>query len=360
MSSTPHLTFKRVLVSKAIQGEGVRPQKSHFRTITVTEPIPELKDNEVFLKNLSFGHDIYLIYNFSEGETETRVRGYALSRVLESKNEKLPKGSLIFAPSFWEEYTHLHEPTFVRQAFPLDQHKNYEKYKDRVSLATYNGILGMSGFTAWSSIEASGGQLTPGKVIYIPSAAGTLGQLVGQLVKLKGLKVIGSAGSQDKIDFLTKELGFDFVFNYKEHKDKKAILQEGLAKIGAPAGIDIFYDLVADETVDVALELLNPRGRIISVGFLSNKLLEDTPYAIKQYLQILFKELTVVGHAVWEHFELLPRFFEEVVPLVVEGHIKYRENVIENASLEQVSDSYIDYIEGKYIGKLSVNLATST
>ncbi|KAF9978864.1 hypothetical protein BGZ73_008865 [Actinomortierella ambigua] len=357
MSST-QLTFKRILVSKAIQGEGVRPSKTHFRTVTVTEPVPELKDKEVFLKNLSFGQDTYIIYNFPEGEAESRVRGYALSRVVDSKNPQLPKGSLIFAPSFWEEYTHLFEPFFVRQAFAIDQHKNYEKYKDRISLATYNGILGMSGFTGWGSIEAAGGELKPGQVIYIPSAAGTLGQLVGQLLKRKGLKVVGSAGSQAKIDYLINELGFDFVFNYKEHQDKKAILQEGLTKIGA-SGLDIYYDLVADETVDVALELLNPRGRVISVGFLSNKLLEDPQYGVKQYLQILFKELTVVGFAVWEHFELLPRFFEEVVPLVVEGHIKYRENVLDQATLEQVSDSYVDFIEGKYTGKVSVNLAST-
>ncbi|KAG0266218.1 hypothetical protein DFQ27_009931 [Actinomortierella ambigua] len=360
MSQT-QLTFKRVLVNRAIQGEGVRPSKSHFRTITVTEPVPELQDNEVFLKNLSFGHDTYIIYNFPEGETESRVRGYALSRVLDSKNPKLPKGSLIFAPSYWEEYTHLFEPFFIRQAFPVDQHKFYDKYKDRIPLATYNGILGMSGFTGWGSLEVSGGDLKPGQVIYIPSAAGTLGQLVGQLLKRKGLKVIGSAGSQAKIDYLTQELGFDFAFNYKEHQDnKKAILQEGLAKIGAPGGgLDIFYDLVGDETVDVALELLNPRGRVIAVGFLSNKLLEDPLYGIRQYVQILFKELTVVGHAVWEHFELLPRFFEEVVPLVAEGQIKYRENVLEQGTLEQVSDSYIDFIEGKYTGKVSVNLAST-
>ncbi|KAG0256467.1 hypothetical protein DFQ27_005709 [Actinomortierella ambigua] len=356
MSST-QLTFKRILVNKAIQSDG-KPSLSHFRTITVTEPVPELKDNEVFLKNLSFGHDVYIIYTFDEGETEARVRGYAISRVLESKNPNLPKGSLIFAPSFWEEYTHLHEEEFVRQAFALDQHKGYAQYKDRIPLASYNGILGMSGFTAWGSIETLASQAKPGQVVYVPSAAGTLGQLVGQLFKRKGVKVIGSAGTQAKIDYLTQELGFDFVFNYKEHSDKKAILQEALTKLGA-TGLDFYYDLMADETVDIALELLNARGRVISVGYLSNKLLDQEPYAIKQYIQILVKELTVAGYFVWEHYDLLPRFFEEFVPLVAEGQIKYKESVIDNAELEQVAESYVEFIQGKHTGKLSVNLASA-
>ncbi|KAG0229236.1 hypothetical protein BGW42_001690 [Actinomortierella wolfii] len=352
------LTFKRILVNKAIQACGVRPSRSHFRTITVTEPIPELKDNEVFVKNLSFGHDVYIIYAFPEGEDESRVRGYAISRVLDSKNPNLPKGSLIFAPSFWEEYTHLHEPEFVRQAFALDQHEQFEKYKGKIPLASYNGILGMPGLTAWGSIETRAREAKPGQVVYVPSAAGTLGQLVGQLFKRKGLKVIGSAGSQAKIDYLIQELGFDFVFNYKEHKVKKTILQEALREIGA-TGLDFYYDLLADATVDIALELLNPRGRVISVGYLSNQLLQNEPYAIKQYLQILEKELTISGYFVWENYDLLPRFFEELVPLVAEGQIKYKESVIEDAGLEQVADSYVDFIMGKHMGKLSINLATT-
>ncbi|KAF9950415.1 Prostaglandin reductase 1 [Modicella reniformis] len=97
----------RVLISKI--PEDVSPNKNHFRTVTVTEDAPVLKENEVFVKNLIFSLDPYIRYAFPDGATESYVVGFAIARVIDSKNPKVPIGALVLAPSHWEAYTHIHE-----------------------------------------------------------------------------------------------------------------------------------------------------------------------------------------------------------------------------------------------------------
>ncbi|KAF9079646.1 hypothetical protein BGX27_006152, partial [Mortierella sp. AM989] len=185
--------------------------------------------------------------DFSEGKNESSVVGFGLAKVVDSKNPKYPIGALVIAPSGWEEYSHIFEPQYLNDVITLDGSTN-----PKVPLSAYNGVLGVPGFTVWDSLN-SVGDLKTGETIYISSAAGTLGQLAGQLAKRKGLRVIGSAGSDEKVAFLKNELGFDAAFNYKT-QDKRTALTEAVG----PSGLDIYYDLVGDDTTEVVLDLLNP------------------------------------------------------------------------------------------------------
>ncbi|KAG0100441.1 hypothetical protein BGZ93_001027 [Podila epicladia] len=350
MSSTQQYTNARVLISKI--PENTAPNKSHFRTETITITAPKLKENELFVKTLVISLDPWIRHTFPEGTSDAPVVGYAIARVLDSKNPKFPVGALIFGPGEWAEYNHISDPEHLADVNRYDG----AIVSSGLPLSTFNGILGVPAFTVWHSLKKVA-DLKEGETIYISSAAGTLGQIAGQLAKRKGLRVIGSAGSQEKIDYLINELGFDAAFNYKTQDKKQALLDAA-----GPKGLDIYYDLVGDETVDIALEILNPKGRVISIGTLNTH--NNLPVApIRNAEHILWKQLRFEGYTVFEFYEHFPEFWEEAVPLVKSGELKYKEHVAEarradgSLDLQVVSESYVDLLAGKHSGKVSVHVA---
>ncbi|KAF8987886.1 hypothetical protein BGZ52_002204 [Haplosporangium bisporale] len=347
---SPQYTNARVLISKI--PENTAPNKSHFRTEIISITAPELKDNELFVKTLVISLDPWIRHTFPEGSTEAPVVGYAIALVLNSKNPKFPVGAVVYGPGEWAEYNHISDPVHLADVNRYDEAIT----SSGLALSLFNGILGVPAFTVWHSLKKVA-DLKEGETIYISSAAGTLGQIAGQLAKRKGLRVIGSAGSQEKIDYLINELGFDAAFNYKTQDKKQALLAAA-----GPKGLDIYYDLVGDDTVDIALEILNPKGRVISVGTLNAH--HNNPVAlIRNAEQILWKQLRFEGYTVFENYELFPAFWKEIVPLVKSGALKFKEYVAEarpedgELDLRVVSESYVDLLAGKHAGKVSVHVA---
>lgn len=133
-----------------------------------------------------------------------------------------------------------------------------------LDLGLFLGPLGMPGLTAWSSLYKIG-QPKKGETIFVSSAAGAVGQVVGQVAKHEGLTVIGSVGSDEKLEFITKELGFDSGTNYK-----KESASDALDRL-APEGIDIYYENVGGETLDAALAAAKEHGRIVACGMVSRR-----------------------------------------------------------------------------------------
>ena len=316
-------------------------------------------------------------HDFPEGKEETSVHGFAIGKVESSNNAKFPVGALIFSPSHWETYTHVYDPQFLNDVAVLD-----DVVDPNIPLAAYNGVLGVPGFTVWDSLNHIG-DLKKGETIYISSAAGyvlcsccslifffffffhlmtyrlshmllhtcsTLGQLAGQLAKRKGLRVIGSAGTDEKVAYLKNQLGFDAAFNYKT-QDRRAALTEAAGE----AGLDVYYDLVGDDTTEIVLDLLNPHGRILAVGILSAHQNEE-PYAPKNLINILFKQLRYEGYLVFERYENLGKFWEEVTPLVAKGEIKYTDTVLKQG-VETLGETYVKFLSGAFQGKVNVQVA---
>ncbi|KAG0340190.1 hypothetical protein BG004_006524 [Podila humilis] len=289
-STTSQFSNTRVLIDKI--PEGVTPNKSRFTPVTTLESAPILKENEIFVKNIVFSMEPYLrLDDFTETVKQSRVVGYAIARVLDSRNTTYPVGALVFSSSEWGEFTHVHEPQ-------------------------------------------------------------TVGQMAGQLAKRKGLRVIGSAGSDAKVEFLTKELGFDAAFNYKT-QDKREALTKAVTELGG--GLDIYYDLVGDDTVEIALDLLNPYGRVLGVGLLAWHA-NSPAHPLPNGIQILQKQLRWEGYTVFDRHDLFPEFLEKVGPLVAKGEIKYTDTLL-NASVETLGETYVEMLGGKYTGKVSVQIA---
>ncbi|KAG0291697.1 hypothetical protein BGZ96_004906 [Linnemannia gamsii] len=323
--------------------KGVAPNKNHFRTVTTTKDKPELEEGSVLVKNAVFSLDPYILHDFSKGNKESSVTGFGIGKIVDSKNPTFPVGSTFFGPVRWESYSVLTQDQGLSESVNLDAGLDKDD-----SLSVYNGVLGLSGFTVWDSLKRRG-DLKKGETIYISSAAGTLGQLAGQLAKRQGLRVIGSAGSDDKVAYLKNVLGFDAAFNYKTQDRRQALTEL------APQGLDIYYDMGFDDTVEIALALLNPHSRIISVGVLAMHQGQEL-VAPKNMIHILMKQLRYEGYVVYEYYDQWEDFWKEMTLLVKNGEIKFAETVVEGG-IDVVAETYDRFMQGGYKGKVSVKFA---
>ncbi|KAG0238394.1 hypothetical protein BGW42_005627 [Actinomortierella wolfii] len=348
-------------------GDGVKPSESHFRTETVPLIKPTLKPNQLFVKNLCFSMEPLIFYDFSNGATESKVRGFGMAQVIESTNPNILPGSIVHITMPWEEYSVVDaEPNNplgdVIVHTPADRHVRWN-----VPLTAYNGVLGIPGFTAWDALRLHG-DIKPGEVFYVNSAAGTLGSLIGQVAKLKGLKVIGSAGSQEKLDYLKNELGFDEVFNYKAPGGVRHGLEQALASLSAkqqaaeggsatPVGIDVYFDLVNEvPSLEAVMDLMNVHGRILSVGLIADQLGDKPKNGPKNYMHLLWKQIKWVGYIVMERYRLYHEFVDEMEPLIGSGKIKFVEHVIDGG-IEDIPKYFVKAQRGDYQGKVNVNIA---
>ncbi|KAF9966542.1 hypothetical protein BGZ70_002001 [Mortierella alpina] len=339
--SSQQFTNNRVVITEG--AEHVPLNKEQFKTVTEVLTLPELQKDEIFVQNLIFSLDPYLRYDYQEGSKESSVFGFGISRVIASNNAKVPTGALVISPSNWADYSVIPKKSLSEVAV-LD-----DVIDPKVPLSAYNGVLGVPGFTVWDSLNKIG-DLKKGETIYISSAAGTLGQLAGQLAKRKGLRVIGSAGTDEKVAFLKNELGFDAAFNYKT-QDKREALTEAVGE----AGLDIYYDLVGDDTTEVALDLLNPQGRVVAVGILAYHQ-NEAPKPITNVYNVLFKRLRYEGYTLFDRFEHFAQFWREMTPLVASGDIKYTQTVVK-AGADKIAETYLNVLNGTYKGKVNVQLA---
>jgi NADPH-dependent curcumin reductase CurA len=183
-----------------------------------------------------------------------------VARVLKSDTPDYQPGDLVVAYLPFSEYAALKkdELSNIRRKVPKD---NFIVQKG-LDLGLLLGPLGMPGLTAWSSLYEIG-QPKKGETIFISSAAGAVGQVVGQVSKREGLRVIGSVGTDAKLDFITKDLGFDGGFNYKKESPADAL------KRLCPDGIDIYYENVGGEHLEAAIDNMNTFGRIVACGMVS-------------------------------------------------------------------------------------------
>ncbi|KZT42581.1 alcohol dehydrogenase [Sistotremastrum suecicum HHB10207 ss-3] len=210
---------------------------------------------------------------------------------------------------------------------------------------TYIGVAGMPGFTAYAGwklwVEK---KVKKGDVLFVTTAAGPVGCMVVQLAKRAGLKVIGSAGTEKKVEYL-KSIGTDVAFNYKTADVAKILKEHG--------PIDVYWDHVGGEQLDHALTAMAINGIIISCGFATTY--NGESYGVKNFSAILYKTLTVYGllQLRWEKL-LHPQFYEEIPPLVASGEVKFLEHFYHG--LEGAEQAMLDVQTGDNIGKAVIVL----
>ena len=215
----------------------------------------------------------------------------------------------------------------------------------------YVGALGMPGLTAWSSFYDIG-QPKKGETIFISAASGAVGQIVGQLAKHEGLKVIGSVGSDEKLDYI-KSLNFDSGFNYKKESPKDA-----LARL-APDGIDIYYENVGGDHLEAALDALNNFGRVVVCGMISQyNVKPGEEFALRNIGNVVKKRLTLRGFIVGDE-NMGPRYAKEhqekLAKWLADGTFKAKVSVTEG--IDNGVDGFLGMLEGRNFGKAVLQIA---
>ncbi|KAL9258377.1 2-alkenal reductase (NADP(+)-dependent)-like protein [Drosera capensis] len=319
------------------------PNESHMELKTSKINI-EVKDGAVLVKNLYLACEPYNMICMRKPigpgisrELGSPLTGFGVGKVVESKDEKFKKGDLVWGMTGWEEYSVIGNTQDLYKIEHTD-----------VPLSYYTGILGLPGMTAYVGFYQIC-EPKKGDRIFISSAAGAVGVLVGQFAKLIGCYVVGSAGSKEKVELLKTKLGFDEAFNYKEEQDFNAALKRHF-----PDGIDIYFDNVGGKMLDVALLNMRHHGRVASCGMISQYTLQQAE-GIHNLMTLILKRLRLQGFVVSDHYHLYPEYLKLILPLIKEDKISYVEDIAEG--LESAPAALVGIFSGRSIGKQVIAVA---
>lgn len=305
-------------------------------------PVPEPGAGQVLVRNVAMSLDPYMrgrmtsrksyIAGFKLGEV---LQAGVVGRVARSNDPKFAEGDHVFGMLGWEEWS-LADGKALRKVDPT-----------LGPLSWHLGVLGMPGLTAWVGLNVIG-EPKAGETIYVSAAAGAVGQLVGQLAKLKGLHVAGSVGDDAKLAYL-KDVGYDAAFNYKT----AGPLREAL-EAACPKGIDIYFENVGGEMLDAVLGRINLGARIVACGMISQYNATE-PYGVKNLMALVANRAKIQGFIVSDHNSRFKEFATEVVPLLTSGRLKYREDVTKG--IANAPRAFVGMLKGENFGKTVVQIA---
>lgn len=310
----------------------------------VEAEVPAAQDGEIVVANRFMSVDPYMrgrmndvksyVPPFQIGEP---LAGGAVGEVIESNSADVAVGDHVVHGLGWREIAVLP----ASQAQPAANVAS-------VSLSANLGVLGMPGMTAYAGL-LDVASFKEGDAVFVSGAAGAVGSLVGQLAKLKGASlVIGSAGSDEKVAWLTEELGYDTAFNYKSAPVAKQLFA------AAPDGIDVYFDNVGGDHLEAALHALNVHGRVALCGAISMyNNTEPTPGPNNLTLAI-GKRLNMRGFIVSDHADMRDDFVREVGGWLADGTIKAEETIMDG--IENAADAFIGLLAGANTGKMVVKI----
>jgi NADPH-dependent curcumin reductase len=266
------------------------------------------------------------------------MRGHCTARVVESRHPEYVEGDLVVGAFGWQDYA-------VSDGGGL---MPVNKVPCDVPLTLPLGTLGITSLTAYFGLRDIG-KPEPGETVVISGAAGATGSVAGQIARIRGCRVIGIAGGAQKCDWLVSELGFDGAIDYKAEK-VTARLREL-----CPTGLDVFWDNVGGEQLEAALSNLATGARIVICGAISSYNASSPAPGPRNYMNLLARRARMEGFVVFDYLTRTDEAMAELVPWVMEGKIRYREDVRDG--LENAPEALLDLFSGANTGKLIVKLA---
>jgi NADPH-dependent curcumin reductase CurA len=304
-------------------------------------PIPDPAEGQVLIRNAFFSVDPYMrprmndvrsyVAPFTLGEAMT---GGAVGQVAVSRNSRYAEGEWILHQLGWREWA-LSDGTALRRLDP-----------SLAPVSTALGVLGMPGFTAWYGIFVLG-EPKEGETVFISGAAGAVGSAAGQMARIAGCHVIGSAGSPEKLAWL-RELGYDDVFDYREQSPHAA-----LSAI-APDGIDVYFDNVGGDHLEAAIGALRTYGRVVACGSISRYNDAAPSPGPRNMFMVVTKRLRIQGYIISDHFERFGEFSREAGEWLRDGRLQYRETIVEG--IENAPRAFLGLLRGENIGKMLVKV----
>jgi NADPH-dependent curcumin reductase CurA len=263
--------------------------------------------------------------------------GGAVGEVVASNADGFAPGDTVRHELGWRELAVVE----ARQARKVDT--------DLAPASAYLGVLGMPGLTAYVGLLDIAA-LKAGDVVFVSGAAGAVGSLAGQIAKLRGHTVIGSAGSPEKVAHIRDELGFDAAFDYHDGPVYKQL------RAAAPDGIDVYFDNVGGDHLEAAIGSLNTYGRVAMCGSISTYNATEAVPGPRNMFEVVTKRLTLRGYIIMDHYDRHRAFVQEVGAWLRDGKVKFRETIVDGG-VEAAPQAFIDLLRGANTGKMVVRLA---
>jgi NADPH-dependent curcumin reductase CurA len=327
---------RQILLASRPKGE---PTAEDFKLVEAEIPTPG--PGQMLLRTIYLSLDPYMRGRMNAGKSYAKpvevsevMEGRAVGQVVESKLTGYEAGDLVFAPTGWQEYA-VSDGTGVRKLDPSLRPISYAL-----------GVLGMPGFTGYTGL-LNIGQPKSGETLVVAAASGAVASVVGQIGKIKGCRVVGIAGGEEKCAYVKKELGFDECLDHRQSN-----LAEQL-KIACPSGVDVYFENVGGKVFDAVLPLLNDFARIPVCGLIAHYNATELPPGPDRIPllmhSILTKRFSLRGFIVSDFASQFPQFLADMVTWLKEGRIKYREDITDG--LENAPRELIGLLRGENFGK---------
>lgn len=309
----------------------------------IEEPIPQPGEGEALVQAIWLSLDPYMRGRMSEGASiagplplgEVMIGG-VVGRIVKSRNPSFSAGEIVEGNLGWQEYAISNGADLRRVDVSLGP------------LSTALGILGMTGMTAYFGfLDVCDPK--PGDVVVVSAASGAVGQVVGQIAKIAGCYVVGTAGSQDKIDYIVNELGFDAGINYKTENIGEAIAA------ACPNGVDVYFDNVGGPVTDAVMENLALRARIAICGQISQYNLSEPELGPRNIRMLNVRQAKMEGFVVFQYAARHDEGRQRISQWISEGKMKYKEDIIEG--IENAPTAFIGMLRGDNFGKMLIKVS---
>lgn len=308
-------------------------------------PTPNLDAGEMLLHNLWFSFDPAQRGWMNDGKSYLPpsplgepMRAVAVAQVIESNSANFPKGSLVQGLLGWQDYCVVNtngpsKPIAIPEGTP----PNYPlSIFGGTSLTAYFGMLDI-------------GQIKEGETIVVSAAAGATGSFAAQMARIKGCKVIGIAGGQEKCDWLLNECKLDGAIDYKNEN-----IHQRLEEL-CPEGVDVFYDNVGGDTLEVLLEHMRDFGRIVCCGQISVYNNENPQPGPRNLTRIIERRIRMQGFIMLDYIDRVDEAMNNIAPWVMGGEIAFREDIQEG--FENIPSTLLRLFSGENQGKQLLKVA---
>ncbi|MGD2407142.1 NADP-dependent oxidoreductase [Bacillus subtilis] len=336
------MTASQQQIQLARRPQGI-PVHEDFRFKTI--PVPEPKQGEVLVKTLYVSVDPYMRGRMQD--TKSYVEPFALDEALSggviaevvSDGNHLKKGDIVIGNLSWQEFSAVSESALRKIDTSL------------APASAYLGILGMTGLTAYFGLLDIG-RPKEGETVVVSGAAGAVGSTVGQIAKIKGARVVGIAGSDEKIDYLKQELQFDEAINYKIADDIQKALQNA-----CPDGVDVYFDNVGGPISDAVMNLLNEFARIPVCGAISSYNAESEADDMGPRVQskLIKTKSLMQGFIVSDYSDRFSEGAKQLAQWLKAGKLHYEETITEG--FENIPDAFLGLFKGENKGKQLIKVS---
>jgi NADPH-dependent curcumin reductase CurA len=318
------------------------PKETDFKL--VESPAPAPGPNQFLVRSLYLSVDPYMRPRIGPGgrsyarsvEIGEVMVGGVVGEVVESNHAQFAQGDIVEGMFGWQEYA-VSDGTGVRQIDP-----------NLAPISTALGVLGMPGLSAYFGLLDIG-KPQPGETVVVSGAAGAVGSIAGQIAKIQGCRVVGIAGSDEKVRWLTEGLGFDAAFNYRTTPN---YFRKLLSL--CPSGIDVYFDNVGGETTDTVIRLINVRARLVICGQISQYSLEKPEMGPRWLWALIIRQARAEGFLVFQFADRYGEALQQIAQWIQEGKLKYRETIVDG--IENAPRAFIGMLQGENIGKQLVKV----